>query len=403
LSDQFSSSSDGHPGRTNRVFAKNLSYGSVCRIASSVVSRSLLTVFLLATASLTTVYAGGPIVSIDTSRSAATSAHYESSGESYYWGIGENQRIEGFNFLGNEYRFVSLASEARVQFAQGHSPEICNLFAEQTDSPFSLAPSFASASLDECPLAELFEGRIINRGSLDTFTNTPPGVNDSTLAGVAGNVERVDIFFDTGIVTPVQPGLLDSAGHIVADMRGDNAVQIAAITSISPSGEITGFGPLRTVEPAGCAEGAVCYGTTFQFHQLSLLSRSSATGNLEVVDQGLDAVAVAFVSAQELGLAAGQTYYGFSLFATDVNASSHNLVDTSTFPADTGNSADLYGGMGAYFLLGGTSVAHGHVFIDLNSNGMRETGETETFRLLCLPIILTVCLMPMIDRLVKPS
>ena len=203
MSDQFSSGSDDLPGRTNRICSKRFIFRGRCAIVPAVVCRSLLVVFLLAMAGLAPVNAGGPITSIDTSRSAATPAHYESSGESYYWGIGENQRIEGFNFLGNEYRYVSLASEARVVFAEGHAAEICNLFAEQTDSPFSLAPSFPSASLDECPLAELFEGRIINRGSLDTFTNTPAGVNDATLAGVAGNVERVDIFFDTGIVTPV--------------------------------------------------------------------------------------------------------------------------------------------------------------------------------------------------------
>jgi len=234
LSDQFSYSSNHLTVRLKERVNQAFSRRYVSGIAAAVVCQSLLVIILLAAASLSPVHAGGPITSIDTSRSMATPAHYESSGEDYYWGIGENQRIEGFNFLGNESRFVSLASEARVLFAEGHAPEVCNLFAEQTDSPFSLAPSFPSASLDECPLAELFEGRIINRGSLDTFTNTPPGVNDSTLAGVAGNVERVDIFFDTGIVTPVQPGLLDSAGHIVADMRGDNAIQIAAITSISP-------------------------------------------------------------------------------------------------------------------------------------------------------------------------
>jgi len=323
--------------------------------------------------------AAGEVESIDSSRQPATPLRYDAAGDTYLWGAGENERIEGFSFLGNAFRFVNLASSVRVHYADGavlegdREPAGCYLFAEQDDSSVSLAPSFSSPVSNGCDLDNLFGGRTINRGSLDTFSNSN-GLNDVSLPGVAGNVERIDVLFERGIVTPVQPGLLASAGHAIAEMRGDNALQIAAIVSVDEQRQPSGFGALRRIDPTGCSDPSICFGTTFKVHNYSLLGSDGSSGPA-LITESTDAVAMAFVSVQDLGLNPGQTYFGFSLFAADVNASAHDLLEPQNFPDDTGNSADLYGGMGAYFLLGGTSVANANVFLDINGDGIRDPGE----------------------------
>ena len=325
--------------------------------------------------------AAGEVESIDSSRQPATPLRYDAAGDTYLWGAGENERIEGFNFLGNEFRFVSLASSVVVHYADGSvaagasEPAGCYLFAEQADSSLSLAPSFPSPVSDRCELGNLFGGRTINRGSLDSFSNSN-GVNDATLPAVAGNIERIDILFERGIVTPVQPGLLANAGHAIAEMRGDNALQIAAIVSVDAQKQAAGFGALRRIEPVGCSDPSICFGTTFKVHNYSLLG-SEGTQGPALITESTDAVAMAFVSVRDLGLNPGQTYFGFSLFAADVNPDAHDLSQPQSFPNDTGNSADLYGGMGAYFLLGGTSVANAHVFLDIDQDGIPDPGEID--------------------------
>ncbi len=344
-----------------------------CAAFAGIKSASLGLLLLIGSSA---AFAAGEVESIDTSRSQSTPFRYETLGNTYTWGSATNQRIEGFNFLGNEYRFVNIASRVDVHFANGVTETSgCYLFAEQADDARNLSPSFTSNDASGCELENLFAGRVINRGSLDTFTNSA-GVNDATLPQVAGDVERIDVLFEQGIVTPVQPGLLDSAGHALAEMRGDNSLKIAAIVAVDDAGNPTGFGALQEILPTGCSDPQLCYGTTFTFHNYSLLGSDNGNGP-SLVAESNDAVAMVFVSARDLGLNPGQTYFGFSLFAADVNAGAHDLTQPQTFPSDTGNSADLYGGMGAYFLLGGTSVANAHVFVDTDADGIRENGEID--------------------------
>jgi len=195
----------------------------------------------------------------------------------------------------------------------------------------------------------------------------------------SNNVERIDVIFDSGIVTPVLPELMMSAGHVVAEMRGDNPVRVAAITALDPYGNPAAYSRVVRVNPVGCVSNDPCFGLTNKIHDYTLFKKDAASPQAVAVASSRDNVAMAFVSTQALGLNAGQTYFGLSLFADDVNAGSHDLLDPATFPADTGNSPDLYGGMGAYFLLGGTSVANAHVYRDENGNGRQEPDEPDLY------------------------
>ncbi len=91
---------------------------------------------------------------------------------------------------------------------------------------------------------------------------------------------------------------------------------------------------------------------------------------------------MAFVSTAKLGLKPGQRYYGFSVFADDVDADLHNLLDPTTFPTDTadnniilGDDADIYGGLSGYFVADELSITTGAVFNDINGNGIPDDNE----------------------------
>jgi hypothetical protein len=71
------------------------------------------------------------------------------------------------------------------------------------------------------------------------------------------------------------------------------------------------------------------------------------------------------------------------LFADDVDISTHDLLDPSTFPDNTsddfivvGDDADIYGGLSGYFVADALNNTAGAVFIDVNGNGVPDEGES---------------------------
>jgi len=64
-----------------------------------------------------------------------------------------------------------------------------------------------------------------------------------------------------------------------------------------------------------------------------------------------EALGMAFVTLEDLGVNASQKYYGFSYFGRDVTTQYNTLTDVTTFPRNTGgDTADPYGGVASYFV-----------------------------------------------------
>ncbi len=179
---------------------------------------------------------------------------------------------------------------------------------------------------------EALFNRALNRGSNNTFDNNRGAVTSN-------NIERIDFIFNAGVsVTDPQ---LTLAGFPVFERSGGNTFGIAAITSLN-GGVPDGYGPLVSVSnntgPTLVAD----------FSYVDFKQEDGET-LLEPISQGSpQGIKGVFVSFQDLGITAGQTLYGYSLFGEDVTGS-HNLVNYQSFPKTETGGADLVGG-GHFFL-----------------------------------------------------
>ncbi|MBX2836259.1 MAG: hypothetical protein KTR35_05355, partial [Gammaproteobacteria bacterium] len=317
-----------------------------------------------------TVHAAGEVTSIETSDQLGTPFQYEVGGETYSWGIGVNQLLERVTVDGRSYSYASSAD--RVELRRDDISDVatgipCGVFVERLEASHLILqanyPSEANGS-GNCDMAEMLASRIVNRGALDVFSNKQPNPK---------NIERVDYVFDYGVVAPLSADALKLGGHLAAEKRGNNPIQIAAILSLDVLGQPASFGPLVRINPFGCGSDDVCYGVTSEQHNYSFFQSSSVAPQSypEYLKDTTESVTMAYISAERLGLGVGQRYFGFSYFPEDVDPSVHNLLDPASFPNDTaddniliGDGADIYGGMSGYFLAEELSVASGKVFND---------------------------------------
>ena len=329
-----------------------------------------------------TAHAAGEVSGVRTSERAATPFRYEAGGTEYRWGEGSNTSLEGFTSEGRDYGYALVAD--RVELRRDDVPDAangnpCGVFVERLDAGSTrLAADYprgsgeASSAGGDCDMAALLRSRTLNRGTLDLFSNRSPD---------AKNVERVDYLFDSGILAPVTPEGLDGAGHLVAEKGGNNRLKIAAVLSLDAFGQPAAYGPPVLVRAVGCTDpGDLCYGTTDLRHHYAFFRNDPlAPQGFPVAGlQSTEALAAAFVSAKRLGLEPGRRYFGFSLFADDVDTDDHDVSDPDTYPADTGASAgvaDLHGGLSGYYIDEALSNGTGRAFLDENGNGLPDEDE----------------------------
>ncbi len=338
-----------------------------------------LTLFFLSVASVfsgTVAWAKGEVTHVTTSTQPAEPFAYTGSdGNNYSWGQGDNLLIESFIYNGDSYSYETLADDVvvrRVDNAEATGTP-CSLFAETTGVNFSYEASYPGdgTTSDNCDMASVMSGRIINRGVLNLFLNS---------GDTAKNIERVDFIFTRGISAPFEATLLNKTGHVVTEKSGNNTVKIAAITALDSSGNPSEYGPLIKIEPAGCVNPEICYGITNTVASYDFLGNYSNPPHGYVIYTGehIEALGMVMVSLVDLGIEAGQKYYGFSYFASDVSETLHTLTNPETFPQDTGiidGDADFFGGTAGYFSLATLSNIGGKLYRDNNSNGIFDSGE----------------------------
>jgi len=327
------------------------------------------------------LHAAGEVTEIQTSEQLGTPSSYSINGKTYTWGMGQNQIIDGFTADSTQYIFASTADRVEIvrHDVNGVSTgNPCGVFVERLGvSSEVLKANYPSDGSDtgNCDMAAMLASRTINRGALDLFSNT--GANPK-------NVERVDYIYDRGVLAPLTASSLSKSGHVVAEKRGNNPLQIAAITSVDIMGQPTAFGPLVLIDRHGCSDPTICYSQTSLRHSYSFFQNNSHApqGYPSYLKDSTEPVGMAFVSLNDLGLSSGQIYYGFSYFADDVDAALHTLTDVTTFPTDTndeqilfGDGADIYGGVAGYYLAQSLSVASGTVFKDENGDALVNDNE----------------------------
>jgi len=352
---------------------------------SAVTLKSSVASVVIGLATTGTSFASGQVTSIQTSTQPATAFTYTADGVEYRWGMGLNQIMEGFVTAdGHAYTYAMSANRVelmRDDIVGVTTGEPCGIFVERLsdgDSQRTFAADYPSdgSGTGNCDLASMLASRVLNRGAVDLFSNKLPD---------AKNIERLDYVFDYGVLAPFSADAMALAGHVASEKSSNNPVKIAAILELDVLGQPAAYGPLQLVRPAGCSDPALCYGISDIQHNYSFLQNDFVTPQSFPVEteRSVESVGMAFVSVNDLGLSAGQRYYGFSFFADDVEiAAGHNLIDPSTFPDDTsddnivlGDDADVYGGLSGYFIADSVTVSTGAVFNDTNGNGLPDDDE----------------------------
>ncbi len=362
----------------------------------------ILLVMLLSCLSVTSLWAKGEATAIySSSGNAAVQAQYTESGQLYNWGQGldgqgtnGNLFIDGFDAGGNTYNYQDVAGDVRIMRRGTDVP--CGLFAEVVGSDnYSFKPNFpGDPDGKNCDIAKVMGGRVINVGALDVFNN---------IGAQAKNIERIDFVFIDGIKVTAQT--LDATGHVATEKSGNNPIQIAAITGISPEGNPTEYGSLVTVYPghnnASCPDPVtdICYGIPAGTRTNTFLHTDNAVTTPPTrINTISENMGLAFISQADLGLVAGATYYGFSYFSTDVDPDNQNnnpvhvLTDHTTFPDDTSRlggatspgDADIFGGTAGYFVLDSLVKSVSGDVVGADANGIagitvslyRDDGET---------------------------
>ena len=329
------------------------------------------------------VQADGEVSTISTSLKPATPFVYTAGGIEYQWGMGSNQIMESFTADGRNFTYALSAD--RVEILRRDIPgvatgEPCGIFVERLsdgDKSRQFAADYPSdgSGTGNCDIPAMLSSRVLNRGAVDLFSNQLPD---------AKNIERLDYIFDYGVLVPVAASMMELAGHVASEKRSNNPVKMAAILSLDILGQPDSYGPLILIGASGCSSPALCYGITDLQHQYSFLQNEyNAPQSFPVeTERSFESVGMAFISTAKLGLQPGQRYYGFSVFADDVDTELHDLLDPTTFPTDTadnntilGDDADIYGGLSGYFVADDLSITTGAVFNDINGNGIPDDNE----------------------------
>ncbi len=283
----------------------------------------------------TTAFASGPIFTVQTTSEPAIPLSYSKGGSDYHWGQGDNLYLTGFLFDsdldGQVEQYIPRLTTQNVILIRGENPtansERCSIFAEIHGDGLSYKPSLPllnTQSLEgefSCDIEAILANNIINIGvkNINVY-------------------ERIDYIFSTGIIVPEQAKLAQ-AGHIVTDKASaaDSAI-IAAITAINASGNPIAFGNMVNVGPNGTVQmGNTNISAMYDFLQNEQFEPRGYP--VFVRDHGdIQIMTAAFITLDDLGISAGQEYYGFSMFSANRYSSPPN-------------GADIYGGLAALYMV----------------------------------------------------
>ncbi|MFT6516698.1 MAG: putative repeat protein (TIGR01451 family) [Candidatus Azotimanducaceae bacterium] len=255
------------------------------------------------------------------------------------------------------YEFVTLADELRLR--RGISPVVGNrelLFCRGNPALGNTIPCEGSTLTD---MKTVLLGRSLNFGTDNIFANNG-GTNSN-------NVERLDYIYKTGI--SVTGTSINELGFVILERGGNDGVKIAPILAVDSSFNPTNFGTLVTINSGNWGPSGISYpAVVFRRDPGEVDYRPSA-------DLGVQNVGGVLVTFTELGIASGQTIYGYALFPEDVTDSNTPLA---SFPANSNTGLDLIEGGGFFRLETGTEFID--MFVDkVANNPIAAQGDTVTF------------------------
>jgi hypothetical protein len=196
--------------------------------------------------------------------------------------------------------------------------------------------------------SQAFGGNNLLVGADNIFENTGDGNGDNT------DVERIDTVNYAGITvggnvafTVFDRSALNNDPH--------DGFKIAAITSINSSGQATGFGPLETIANGSYGQDALLQNGEYVVVRKNLANGSSSP--FEPAANHTDSTFGGVVIPTTDLASAGQTIYGYSLFALDVTGTGSELLNVDNTAVYPTNTTAAYGGLDPISIEGVTLVA----------------------------------------------
>jgi len=214
--------------------------------------------------------------------------------------------------------------------------------------------------------------RVLNQGTDNIFTNS--GNSD----GNNNNIERVDVIFQNGI----SASIADEAGFLFCE-RGNNLAhdgfRIVPILSLDAGNDPALFGTVKTcVKGNGTNNGSWGHPALIDGNKLLsvyVLRKDAADTYLRVSANVNQEIGGVFFSLADLGIAASQVFYGYSLIGPDGTANPTssqllNINDVAIYPTGTteaqGGGLDLIA-VNTFFATEFVLAADMHITINANT------------------------------------
>ena len=272
---------------------------------------------------------------------------YTVGGDTYEYGQGDNVEVTSVTYNGNVYT-IPFASQSYVFKRVDITPNTdgvdvegnkASIFYERTGASNFIYEASLPGTPGNIDLEEILKSTVINRGSLDVFKNT--GTNSSDQG--PSNIERVDVVFPA--LTINNAADLPLNGFLASEKSGNNTYKAAAILSLDANGEPASYGNLVTIQ-ANTSYGIPADNSFNPRRSNAFIEDSNSDNQPLRVGGANERIGLSLITFADLGIAAGQTFYGISFFGDDVD-DTDNLLDPTTFPSTTGTGADIYGALGA--------------------------------------------------------
>jgi len=163
----------------------------------------------------------------------------------------------------------------------------------------------------------IYQERFLNGG----YDNILVNVDDLAGATIQAQVERIDLIWYSGILTSSPT----TAVYPIMERGGNDNIKVAGITSLDGNGDPSGYTSLVTLNSTDWTGGTFSIGT-----QMILRRQTVGDDPIPILNSASQSVEGIAVSFSDLGIAANEISYGFSIFASDVIL--EDLVDFATFP-----------------------------------------------------------------------
>ena len=270
---------------------------------------------------------------------------------SYSWSNGSNNQLKLLSFMANSKTYlVAGVPGVLVKLQRVNNANVTGnrsiLYSETTAASAVACPIIAQLDF-KAPynddMSTFLNNNVLNHGTDNIFTNASNGDGNNN------NIERVDVIFPSG-VSSSNPA---EAGFILCERGANNAhdgFRIAAVLTKDGSNNPASFGAVKTCT-AGNGSNNGSWGHPSIAHgnkQLAayVLRKEAAESYLRVSSNVNQEIGGVFFSLADLGVAANQVIYGYSLIGPDgtANPSSAQLLNINNSAVYPTTTTEVQGG-----------------------------------------------------------